>query len=345
MSELIAALANPKNKSTNALQSAIEATKGNMIEFHQEWIELQIQAPQKPQKGKKLARKAELVRNASEGVVVAPATQSPRVAPTKKRLPLGPVPKELVIDMVDDFTTTEALGHGRRARKPHKFFKEVPAPQTKRKRPAAADDTVNPAAPQLKKRAMTRDVSVVDPAPRATSRPVSRAVSTSAPPPAPQPKSKRKRVEDEDGDVKTAPPRTKKRTKSPALSTAPPRTTRASSRAAYIASSAPPSQRTVAVSATAPLTRKRSRLHKDPSTAPVPAPTPKKAPAKAKAASGKGKAKAKPEKPKRTPALDKKGKGKVLDPVEEETEEVAAPTSKKEVPADFDELYNVSDPE
>lgn len=59
--------------------------------------------------------------------------------------------------------------------------------------------------------------------------------------------------------------------------------------------------------------------------------------------SGKGKASAKPEKPKKTTALDKKGKRKALDPVEEEAEDDAAPRVKNEVFDDFDELYDVSD--
>ncbi|MCJ1470415.1 hypothetical protein MMC07_009060 [Pseudocyphellaria aurata] len=77
---------------------------------------------------------------APEGVVVAPATQSPGAskakstpsaappAPANQTARPLPIPKELIIDMIDDLAPTEATGRGKRTRKPKKWFGEDSAP-------------------------------------------------------------------------------------------------------------------------------------------------------------------------------------------------------------------------
>lgn len=129
--------------------------------------------------------------------------------------------------MVDDLVATEATGRGQRIRKPRKIF--VATPTTgKRKRAAIEEDapiTRDPitGAPLLsKKRAKTRDASVVPTAPVA---------------PAPAGLVKRKHALDDEAASTTLPP-TDNRATGRTTSTAPQRITPATSRAAFV----PPSR-------------------------------------------------------------------------------------------------------
>lgn len=207
-------------------------------------------------KAEKTAKRAKMARkNKSEGVVTAPAARSPDVSETE-RAPVAapptrrparplPIPKDLVIDMVNDLAATEATGRGQRIRKPRKIFEEVAAPSIgKRKRAAVEEDAPITAAPLLsKKRAKTRDVSVVPTAP------ITHTPTTPTRP------AKRKRTSDNDETASKTLPATKKPVTSRATSAAPPqRTTRATSRAV----SAPPS-RAVLTAPPRTITRATSR--------------------------------------------------------------------------------------
>ncbi|MCJ1462895.1 hypothetical protein MMC07_001499 [Pseudocyphellaria aurata] len=100
-----------------------------------------------------------------EGVGAADAAQSPGTSATTRAqaaLPARrlPIPKDLVIDMVDDLVASEATGRGKRIRKPRKIFEEAAEPRKgngQRKR--EKDPTATIALPPLKNRVVIREVS------------------------------------------------------------------------------------------------------------------------------------------------------------------------------------------
>ncbi|MCJ1463099.1 hypothetical protein MMC07_001704 [Pseudocyphellaria aurata] len=215
---------------------------------------------------------------ASEGVAAAGAARSPGTFETQQ-VPAAvlsgsvtqparrlPIPKELIIDMVDDLAVTTATRHGQRTRKPRTFLEMAVAPaRGKRKRAADEGSNAATAAPTTKL-ATTRET------------PASSAATPLPPSPA---KGKRKPAAADDDNVvsTTPPPPPKKGAMSRATSAAPSRaaspalpppyhpTARTSSRAASIArsragSSAPPHR---------PITRTSSRAA---STGPLALPLP-----------------------------------------------------------------------
>lgn len=232
------------------------------------------QASQKPE-GTKNAEKAKTGLNyVPEGVVAAPAARSLGESKAERTTAAAPItiPKDLVIDMVDDLAATVATGRGQRIRKPRKVFGEAAAPnEGKRKRAAVEDDApTNAAPPPNKKRATSRSVSVVPasssalplpplqppaankrkraakdqeaappPKKRATARSVSVVPFSSSAAPPPQPpvaKHKRKQTAEDKEAGAAAPPPSKKRAISRAPLTAPPGTrARTTSRAASAA--------------------------------------------------------------------------------------------------------------
>lgn len=133
--------------------------------------ESKVKSPEKPTKAINRAKRAKKgQKSAPEGVVAAPAPRSPgastaerapaapppplptaAAAPAKRAARRLPIPKGLVIDMVDDLAATEATGRGQRTRKPRKIFEEEAVPSKgKRKRAAAAEEDA-PAPPAIQK--------------------------------------------------------------------------------------------------------------------------------------------------------------------------------------------------
>lgn len=203
------------------------------------------EASERPKKAMRKGTRAKMATTAPEGVDAAPAARSPG-EPAVERAPsaapaaparLLPVPKELVIDMVDNLAPTEATGRGHRTRKQRTFFAEAAPSKAKRKRAAAAaivaeEDKTNP-RPSKKRASPTSLVSIAAaalavatdmPPPKRTTRASSRPASSAVPPPPPpqQAKNKRKRAAaDDDDEAETALPPTKKGAKGSAASSAP----------------------------------------------------------------------------------------------------------------------------